>query len=244
MDNAFGARLRALTDVGREELDALGDLLSAPRMIESEGRLAIEGDRPDRLHVMLDGWAARMKLLRDGSRHFAALVLPGDVCDVDALHVQTYDYGVVALTRCSVVSIDRGALLDLCDRHPRIGRAFTWLGFVDNAMLIEAGTSLARRSARQRIGHLLCELRSRLAVVGRGERGGYHLPLTQEKMADALGLTAVHVNRTLKQMRNDEMIVQKGQFLSATDWTALEREAGFNPGYLHLEGMRRTAIAA
>ena len=240
-DNVFLTRLRMLTDLDRADLDALADLMGDPNTFAADRKLVGEGERPQRLHILLDGWAARAKLLRTGSRHFCGLALPGDVCDVDALHVQVYDYDVVTLTACSVVAVDRGALVALGERRPRIAQAFTWLTFVDNAMLNEAATSLARRSARERLGFLLCELMQRLGVVGRTQGESFHLPLTQEKIADALGLTGVHVNRTMMQLRSAGLIDMVSNQLTSRDWKALRRDAGFKANHLHLEGMRKAA---
>lgn len=129
---------------------------------------------------------------------FSTLLVPGDICDIDGLLVQTYDYGVVALTPCTVVTIAHADLLALCERMPAIARALTWFGFVDNAMLIEAATSLARRTAIQRLAYLLCELMLRLEAVGSARPDGFTLPLSQENLGEALGMTGVHMNRSIK----------------------------------------------
>lgn len=241
MLNPFVMRLRALTDLDEAELGAISALLSTEQAFGAEHQLVGEGDRPRKLHVLIDGWAAHVKWLRNGQRHLPAILLPGDLCDVDGLHLQAYDYGVVTLTPCRVATMDRDKVQELCTRYPAIARAFTWLGFVDNSLLGEAATSVARRSARQRVAHILCEFMMRLTISGRARADGYDLPLTQEKLGDALGLTAVHINRTVQALRKDGLVQFGSSRVIIPDWTALVREAGFSTGYLHLEGMAKAA---
>lgn len=238
MASVFLARLRAKTPLQAHEINALAEILSVHRLFPGDRPLTTEGDRPQRLHILVGGWAARVKWLADGRRHLSAILMAGDLCDIDGLYLQRYDYGVVALSPCVVAMVDRDRLLALCDRMPAIARALSWLGFVDNALLNEAAASLARRSARQRVAHLMCELHARLETVGCASPDGYDLPLSQEQVGDALGLTAVHVNRTLARFRKEGLMTFTGRRVVVPDRFALEREAGFSPAYLHLEGMR------
>lgn len=226
-----------MTDLDDIELGALARLYGDKRRIRAKAELVAQGGYPRRLHVLLDGWACRYRLLADGRRQITHLLVPGDICDIDALHLRTSDFAVVTLTPCDIVTVDGASLRDLARRHPRIGDALGWLGAVENAMLAERNTSLGRRSARERLAHLLCELLVRLTVTGRAKSKEYALPLTQEEIADMLGLTSVHVNRVLQGLRSEEMIEQSNRHLVISDWDALRQEASFRPDYLHLEGI-------
>lgn len=233
----FLARLRLRADLAGAQLDPLGSLPISQISLTPERQLVAEGDRPRHLHILEQGWAAKVKILPDGRRHFATLLLPGDICDLDGLHLRKYDYGVVALTRCTVSRLDRHAVLALCDENRLVAQLLTWLAFVENALLNQATLSLARRSARDRLAHLLCELMLRLARIGFARADGYDLPLSQEKIADALGLTSVHINRTFRQLRTERLASLSRQRLSLLDWDGLRRSAGFTADYLHLDGM-------
>lgn len=241
-ESAFIRRLRKLTPLDDLQIGAVADLMVDEQKFAAERHLFSEGDQPEWTHILLDGWAARVKLLPDGRRHFAAILVAGDICDVDGLLVRRYDYGVMALTPCSVARVNRQALLALCDAHPAIARAFTWLTFVDNAIINEASVSLARRTAAQRLAHFFCELVQRLDFIDRAQPTGFNCPLSQEKLADALGLTGVHVNRTLRELRTSGLAALSGGAVRLLDPAGLRRLANFSPAYLHLEGMRSTPL--
>jgi CRP-like cAMP-binding protein len=236
--NPLLRRLHAATDLTDAECDALMAAFHAPRRIGAGRPIAQQGERPNRLHILTEGWAARSKLLANGHRHLPMLLLPGDLCDVDALHVQRLDYAVTALTTCEVVAIDREALLAVVREHPAVGDALAWLTFRENAILAESLASHGRRSAQEHLAHLLCELRVRLAAVGAADAHGYPLPITQEALADATGLTSVHVNRTLQALRTSGMITLCNHRVTIHDPDALTATAGFDAGYLHPDGMR------
>ena len=242
MDNPFLTRLRRLTQLNEAERVALEQTCGEPRHARAKADLVREGEQSERLHVLLDGWACRFKLLRDGRRQITALILPGEICDLDSLYVQRSDYAVATLTACTVATIDRKALRDLAAQHPGIAEALGFLIAIDNAMLTERGACLGRRSAREHLAHFLCELLMRLTVVGQARGSGYMLPVTQEEIGDVLGLTAVHVNRVLNGLRNDGIIDQKGQNLVISEWSVLRQIAGFRPDYLHLDHVDGSAF--
>lgn len=234
----FLTRLGLLTKLDATELGALARLYGDKRHVRAKAELVAQGGaQPRRLHVLLDGWACRYRLLADGQRQITTLLIPGDICDLDALHVRTNDFAVTALTPCTVVTLDSATLRELAMQHPRIGDALGWLGAVENAMLAERNACLGRRSAREHLAHLLCELLVRLTVTGQAKGNGYTLPMTQEEIADVLGLTSVHVNRVLQSLRTEKLIEQRGHSLVICDWSALRQVAAFRPDYLHLEGI-------
>lgn len=237
--NPLIERLRRLTPLTAAELTIVDGLCGRIRTVPADRMIAYEGAVPDNVHVLLDGWAARQKLRRDGGRQFAAFLVPGDICDIDALHVAKYDYGVVTLVPCQIAVVDRSDLLDVLQQQPGIARALTWLAFVDNAMLTTWLTMVGRAGARERVAHLVCELKARLEVVRLAEEDGFILPITQEEIGDATGLTAVHVNRMLRALRDDGLMdIDDGRRLTIADERQLQRLCAFTPGYLHVEGMR------
>ena len=240
-DNPFLTRLRLLTAIGDTELTALEHLLTGKRHIRARSELVNERGADPRLHVLLDGWACRYRLLADGRRQITMLLVPGDICNLDVLHVRNSHEALATLTPCTVAGLDPATVRSLADRSPRVADAFGWLGAVENAVLAERNTSLGRRSAREHLAHLLCELHVRLAAVGRAQDLRYTLSLTQEEIADVLGLTAVHVNRTLQGLRGAGLIELHGHALVIRDWDALQRTAGFRADYLHLEGVDGTS---
>ena len=236
-DDPFVTRLRRLTQIGEAELGLVEHLCSAARRVTAKTDLVREGDQLDRLHVVLDGWACRFKLLPDGRRQITSLLLPGDICDLDTLYLATSDYVVGTLTACTIATIDRSALRDLAARHPAIGEALGFLLAVDNAMLTERSACLGRRSAREHLAHFMCELMMRLTLVGRAQSDGFTLLLTQEEIGDALGLTSVHVNRVLQGLGSDGVIERRGHRMVIREWRVLRQIAAFRPGYLHMEDL-------
>lgn len=236
-DNPFLTRLRLLTALGEVELVALERLCEHPRHIRARTNLTTLGDRAQRLHILLDGWACRFSLMSDGRRQITSLLIPGDVCDLDSIYFRDNDFAVATLTPCVVARVSIPAVRDLAARYQTIAAVLSWLGAVENAMLAERNAGLGRRSAREHLAHLICEMAIRLSIVGQGGPNGFTLPVTQEEIADTFGLTAVHVNRVLQTLRADGLIAQQGHSLVIRDWSALCRAAGFSTDYLHLEGM-------
>ena len=236
--NAFIARVRLMTRLGDADLLALDALLEDRRQLGAGQDLVKSGEPTDRLHIMLDGWAARYKLLRNGQRQITALVLPGDPCDLGGVLVGRQDSSVVTLTRSEVAVVPRDALLAAGRRYPGLADLLLWLTTLDNAQMGERIGSLGRRSARERIAHFFCEMLVRLAAVGLQSGSSCRLPLTQEVIGDTLGLTSVHVNRTLNVLRGDGLVELRDHRLTVKDWPMLKAVAGFAPAYLHLAGMR------
>lgn len=236
--NAFVTRLRQSPGFSGADLAAISALPVDIRNVDANGTVVPEGSRGDRIHVLLDGWAARFKILENGSRQIPALMLPGDMCDIDALHLDRNDCGTMAVTRCTVAVFGRDQLTALFDKHRGIRDAVYRMMAIDNAIATQWTVCLGRRSARERLAHLLCELHARLDAVGQASDGasgrGFAMPLTQEEIADVLGLTAVHVNRTLQGLRSDGLIQLRDHRLTIPDEAALRRVAGFDGGYLHL----------
>jgi CRP-like cAMP-binding protein len=233
-DGPLVARLETLgplSDADRQALAALGD---NGRDFGARRSIIREGDRPDHVHLMLEGWAARYKLLPGGLRQITAFLLPGDFCDLHTTILAEMDHSIATLTRARIAYVPRGRMEELTER-PQLARAFRWSTLVDEAVLRSWIVNIGRRDAHQAIGHLMCELYVRLKIVGLAADHHFELPLTQEEIGDALGLTPVHVNRVLQRMRREGLISFARGALAIHDYRGLERASGFNPNYLHLD---------
>jgi CRP-like cAMP-binding protein len=229
-----GTRLWNSRFLSWEEQHALGSAVSPARTVRANADLVREGARADSVHIVVRGWACRYATTRDGARQLPTLLVPGDIGNLDSLMFERLDYGVRTLTEATVVGLPREQALALAAKHPGIARTFTWLALVENAALSKGVLSLGRRSARERLAHLLCELSVRLDAEDGGE-SAFPFPLTQEQVADALGLTPVHVNRTMQQLRGEGLVVTADRTMTLPDVARLRRIGGFDPGYLHLE---------
>jgi CRP-like cAMP-binding protein len=228
------AKLETVANLPLEDREALAALCANARELGARRNVIREGDRPDHVHLIIDGWAARYKLLPDGSRQITAFLIPGDFCDLHVTILGEMDHSIATLTRARVAYIPRGRMEALTDR-PQIAKAFWWATLVDEAVLRAWVVNVGRRDAYEAIGHLMCELYLRMRNVGLTSDHSYDLPLTQEELGDALGLTPVHVNRVLQRMRADKLISLSRGALTIHDYRALEKASGFNPNYLHLE---------
>lgn len=231
--NPLVAKLQSVTSLAEEDVAALTAICRDARELGPRRNIIREGDRPDHVHLILDGWAARYKLLADGGRQITAFLIPGDFCDLHVTLLSEMDHSIVTLGRAKVAFVTRDQMAELAER-PRVTRAFWWATLVDEAVLRAWIVNVGRRDAEEAIGHLICELYIRLKNVGLTTDHSFELPLTQEEIADALGLTPVHVNRVLQRMRSEELIVLKRGALKILDYRRLEKASGFNANYLHV----------
>ncbi len=237
-----GTRLWASRFLSRDEWDALEDAVVSTRSVNANTDLVREGARADTLFIVAEGWACRYTTTPEGARQLPALLVPGDVGNLDSLMFDRLDYGVRTLTQTTIVALPRDRALALAAQHPGIARTFTWLALVENVILSKWALSLGRRSAKERLAHLLCELSVRLDAED-GNESSFAFPLTQEQVADALGLTSVHVNRTMQQLRNDGVIATSNRTVTLPDVARLRQIGGFDPRYLHIDPPAETQLA-
>jgi CRP-like cAMP-binding protein len=203
------------------------------RWLEHQSYVFREGDRPERCAILVSGYAFRHKLTGDGERQILSLHIPGDALDFQNMFLAESDHNVQMLTRGQIAEIPRQPLEDLILNHAAIGRAILIHTLVEASIFREWVVNVGRRDARTRISHLLCEFAYRLTTHGQIPSGSYELPITQEQLADATGLTAVHVNRVLKGLQADGLIDRSRRIVSFPDWQRLRDVADFNPRYLH-----------
>jgi CRP-like cAMP-binding protein len=205
------------------------------RRIGPREDILCEGDAPGEVHLILSGWACRSKQLEDGRGAILAFLLPGDLCDPDSFLLHTMDHSVGALTSVTVAGIPRPLFEDLTLNHSGIAQALWGAALVDAAIQREWTLNLSQRTAYERLCHLLCELFLRLRTVGLTQGSSCELPITQAKLADATGLTLVHLNRMVQELRAANLVVLKSKTLTIPNLEALMSAALFNPNYLHLD---------
>lgn len=233
-------KLEGIFTLNDEERQALSDLPMQVLTLKENQDVVREGDRPSRSCLILSGFVCVYKITGEGKRQIVTFNIPGDIPDLQSLHLKVLDTSMGTITPCRVGFIPHDALHDICIRHPRIMGAFWRATLIDSAIFREWMTSMGRREAYGRIAHLLCEMLVRMRAVGLAEDLACNLPITQAEFGDALGLSTVHVNRILQELRANELIELKGDRLNILDWDRLKQEGGFDPTYLHL-GREREA---
>ncbi|WP_262299534.1 Crp/Fnr family transcriptional regulator [Microvirga sesbaniae] len=227
-------KLESIFPLTDDERQALLELPIQVTAIKEDQDVVREGDRPSRSFAILSGMTCTSKVMGDGKRQIVAFGVPGDMPDIQSLHLKVLDISVTTLTPCSLGFITHEALWDLCLRSPRIAAAFWRETLVEGAAFREWILNVGRREAYPRMAHILCELLVRLHAVGLAEDHSCDLPITQVEFADALGITAVHVNRVFQQMRADGLIETRGTRLIVPDWERLKEVGDFDETYLHL----------
>ena len=208
------------------------------KTIEPQGYIVREGDVPRLTAVLATGFAFRQKLTGDGDRQILSLHVPGDPLDFQNLYLDESDHSVQALTRAEVAIINRADMQQLARTHPAVGRAIAVFTLVEASIFREWILNVGRRAAVAKVAHVLCELAVRLEVQGMTDEHGYRLPMTQEQLADVVGLTPVHVNRTLRALESDGYIKRDRRQISFPDWHALREVGDFNQRYLHLNAQQ------
>lgn len=221
-----------LADAEREALLALPHTV---RTITAGGYVGRDGDRPSHCNLLLSGFAYRHKLTGDGGRQILAIHLRGDLMDLQNLFLEVSDHSVQTLTEAEVAMIPRDAMREVAFLHERIARALWVDTLVDASIFREWVVNVGRRDSRTRIAHILCEFSLRLEAAGLGAEHRYELPMTQEQLADAVGLTPVHVNRVLKSLGDDGLIRREKRSLVILNWERMREVGDFNDRYLHLE---------
>jgi CRP-like cAMP-binding protein len=226
-----------------EDRDAILALPHRVRKLDPGSYLVREGSLPSVCSALVEGFAYRQKMTGDGSRQILAVCVPGDAVDLQNIFLDISDHAIQMLTRGTVADIPREALQQLVLTRPQIGRAVIQLTLVEASILREWVVNVGRRDARERIAHVLCEFAVRLESRGLTNYEGFELPMTQEQLADATGLTSVHVNRVLKGLEADGLITRRRRHIYFPDWRALQDAGDFTRTYLHLPADEAAALA-
>ncbi|WP_298951684.1 Crp/Fnr family transcriptional regulator [uncultured Methylobacterium sp.] len=218
--------------------DERAALLAVPMQVAVIGPrqdIVRERDRPSRCFTLLEGFACCYKTTDAGLRQVMAYYVPGDVPDLQSLHLKVLDNSLATVTRCRIGFIQHDAMRALLRDHPRLVEVLWRLTLIDGAIVREWVLNIGRREAKARLAHLFCEMATRLKAVGLLEGRSCDLPMTQAELADALGLSTVHINRTLQDLRGTGRIVFQGGRLTVNDWDGLAADGEFDPCYLHLK---------
>ncbi|WP_369061905.1 Crp/Fnr family transcriptional regulator [Caulobacter sp. 73W] len=228
-------KLENFTPLNAEEKRALVDAAGRTRKLAAGESIIHENDPAGGVNLVQDGLACRYKILPDGRRSILGFFVPGDLCDLRVFILESMDHSIGALTPTTVATLPREAVLDILERFPRLTRALWWSTLVEEAITREWVVNIGQRTALERLAHLFCELFYRLGAVGLTDGGVFELPLTQAELADSLGLSTVHVNRTLQELRRSGLLTLRGRHVEILNLEALEAAAMFNPNYLHLQ---------
>lgn len=232
-------KLGSIAQLSTDERQAIEQLPTTIRYLPPGHDIVREKDRPSQCCLMLQGWACRYQLLAEGKRQILSFHISGDVPDLQSLHLQVMDHNLCTLTKATVAFIPHDALRELTTAFPGIA-AILWRDtLVDAAIYREWMTGIGRRSADASIAHLFCELYLKLEAIGLARDHTYQLPVTQQDIGDARGLSNVHVNRVMRDLRESGLISWHRGSLEISDWQELVKLCDFDPTYLHLE--RRVA---
>jgi CRP-like cAMP-binding protein len=221
------AQLERYIGLGHEDLESLWRLIEAEVTVKKRKELVVDGYEYRKLCFVEDGFAARYKLLRNGKRQIVNFVYPGDVVGLPGSFLEKARYSVIAVTDLKLQLCSINAYVHLCYKRPQFALALSWLAVHEAVTCAEHIIDTGRRSPTERLAHLLLEIYSRLAMVGRASENRFDLPFSQEVMSDALGLSVPHLNRTLTKLRASGLLKVSGRHVEFVDQTALEQLGQF-----------------
>ena len=227
-------KLRARSEINAEEEQFIRSLPAEVIDYQPDRTVIRHGQELNQSTLLLEGWMARAKDLPTGQRQMAEINIPGDFVDLHGFTLKRLDHDIIAITRCRVAVVPHERLKEMTERFPRLTRIYWFMTNVDAAIHREWTLSLGRRTAMARMGQLLCELNVRLGIADLAQDNSYDFPLTQVELAECLGLTAVHVNRTLQELRRKGLIELQNRRVTIHNLPALEAVAEFDDAYLYL----------
>jgi CRP-like cAMP-binding protein len=228
----FVDRLVLRTTLTEAQKDRITSLPGRISRVPACHDIILPGQHTDHACLVASGLVGRFDTMADGRRQIVAFYLPGEMCDLHSVPVPTSGWGLEALAGSTLVFVPHAALREATD-DPIIALAFWRDTVTDASLLAKWAANLGRKQAIPRLAHLFCEMGVRMECRGLGERTEYDLPVTQAQLADAVGLTSVHLNRTLKALR-DQGVAFSGRKVRITDWARLTQLAEFDPVYLLL----------
>lgn len=235
-DSPFARKLAAFVKLSDLDLTVMSDLYRRRRRFAVGVDMIHQGQTDQSAFVLASGWACSYKILPSGTRQIVDIQVPGDFLGLRSILFRTADHNVEPITPVHASEVKQRDLLTAFSQTPRLATAILWAASRDEAMVVEHLVDLGRRSASERMAHFLLELGARLRLVGLGDRKGYLCPLSQYLLADVLGLSAVHVNRVLRELREGGLVTfQRGRVVF-DDYDALVEMAGFDRTYLDHEG--------
>lgn len=230
----FFRKIQLRDELGAEEQRAIAAAADQRVNFAAGEDLVREGDRPHRSMLVTNGFTCRYRMVNAGERQLTALHLPGDFVDLHSFLLKEMDHSVGALTECSIITFPHERLVKVTERFPHLTRLLWLLTLLDGAIHREWLVGMGRLSAPQRTAHLICETYRRLQAIGLATGNHFSFPVTQAALADAVGISTVHINRVLQELRQLELIVWDGGVMEIPNWPALARTGEFDDRYLHL----------
>jgi CRP-like cAMP-binding protein len=234
MQNPLTKRLERYVALGKFDRRMLDDIVAESREVAAGEHVVGDGDDPQGVRLIIDGFACRYKTLPDGKRQIVAYMIPGDFCDLYAFVLGKRNRNIAAISTCRVVDISPERIATLMSR-PSLGRALWRTSLVDESILSEWIVNIGARAAEARIAHFICEMILRLQIVGLADLTGGYLPITQSDLADTLGLSLVHTNRSLQHLRARGLFTLNRSRLDIPDFDRLAEISFFDRAYLHLD---------
>lgn len=239
----FVVRLLRRSTLSSEEVHALLTLPCRVTQPQAHADIVRPGETVSHACLVAKGLVARFDQMRDGKRQIAAFHITGDMCDLHSVVAPTAGWGISALSPSTVLFVPHAELRKLAIAYPNVALAFWRDSTADASVLAKWVGNLGRQDARARLAHLLCEMGVRLELADLGTRTSFVLDATQEQLADALGLTAVHVNRTMQALRREGLLATRSRTIEVADWQRFAEVADFDPAYLLLDLPSRAAAA-
>jgi CRP-like cAMP-binding protein len=239
MIEAHLKKLRVRDDISTDEEQAIRSMFTEVREFPADRVIIRRGQQLKESLLLLDGWIARTKDLREGGRQISELQFAGDFTDLHGFTLKRLDHNLATLTPCRIGVAPHERIKDLLAKHPHLARVYWTMTNIDAAIHREWTVSLGRRSAMSRMAHLFCEIFERIRIVGLNEGHAYDFPLTQQELGECLGLTSVHINRTLQALRKTGMVELENRRLVIHDMAGLKHLGEFDPDYLYLEKQPR-----
>jgi CRP-like cAMP-binding protein len=226
-------KLVRLVDLSSEELDALGELPFTVEKTAVNRYLVKEGEKVTRCCLLVEGYAARHKMSRDGQRQIVSFHMPGEMLDLQHSLLPNADHNLQTMTPATVAWVPIPALTQIASTFPKIAAAFAKDALIDASIFREWVLNVGARDAKTRVAHMLCEFVQRREALGIAPVEAVDLPFSQEQIGDATGMTAVHVNRMLRELTEEGAFTRTGRSYRISDWRKLKAIADFNPAYLH-----------
>jgi CRP-like cAMP-binding protein len=230
----FFRKILLRDELGTEEQRAIAAAADQRVRFAAGEDLVREGSRPTHSMLVAEGFTCRYRLVAEGERQLTAIHLPGDFVDLHSFLLKEMDHSVGALTDCTIITFPHERLVKVTERFPHLTRLLWLLTLLDGSIHREWLIGMGRLSAPQRTAHLMCELYTRLEALGLAAGHRFNLPVTQAAVADAVGISTVHINRVLQEMRQRNLITWDGGFVEILDWDALAEAGEFDDLYLHL----------
>lgn len=232
-------KLEVRDHLSDDERQVLNGIATRMKDLGAHEDIFREGDRPSHSTLLLEGFVCRYKLLSEGRRQITAVHIPGDFVDLHSFILKVMDHSIATSTRCKVALVPHERLREITETHPHLARMLWLSTLVDSAIQRRWLTAMGRQSALSHTAHLLCELCLRLKIVGLVENDSFDLPITQAEFGDCTGLSLVHTNRMIQELRGDGLITWRANKLVLVDWDRLVQLAEFDPNYLSLENEPR-----